>query len=121
MGADWSKNAVVEGFMNRTLSTAAKTFTCSGTVKDVRDGEVEHPMQYVPITMAEDGKPVIAAQKMGLASWPNKLWKLLPKVSSTQGVPVANLEQEARQQRTGTRSGYGSTTNRGPHRDKHIK
>jgi len=87
----------------------------------VRDGEVEHPMQYVPITMAEDGKPVIAAQKMGLASWPNKLWKLLPKVSSTQGVPVANLEQEARQQRTGTRSGYGLTTNRGPHRDKHIK
>jgi len=30
---------------------------------------------------------------MGVSSWPNKLWKLLPKVSSTQGVPVANLDQ----------------------------
>jgi len=79
--------------MNRTISTAAKTFTCSGTVKDVRDGEVEHPIQYVPVTMVGDGKPVIAAEKMGVASCPNKLWKLMPKVSSTQGVTVANLAQ----------------------------
>jgi len=92
IGTDWSKKAIVEGFMNHTLSTTAKTFTCSGTVKDVRDGEVEPPMQYVPVTMAGDGNPVIAAGKMGVASWPNKLWKLSPKVSSTQGVPAANLE-----------------------------
>ena len=91
MGADWSKNTVVEGFMNRTLSTAAKTFTCPGAVKDVRDGKVEHPMQYVPVTMAGDGKPVIAAKKMGIASWPNKLWKLIPKVSSTRGVTGSNI------------------------------
>jgi len=81
MGLDWSKNAVVEGFMSRTLYTAAKTFTRLDTVKDVRDVEVENPMQYVPFTMVADGKPVITAGKMGVASWPNQLWKLFPKVS----------------------------------------
>lgn len=47
-------------------------------------------MQWVPITMAGDGKPVIAAEKMGVTKWQNKLWQLLDKGSISQVAPAAS-------------------------------
>jgi hypothetical protein len=75
MAADWSKSSTVSGFTTRVGATAAKTFLKTPKSGTVWAGEEEHPMKSVPTIMADDGKPVSQAQKMGQeAHHVGKLW-----------------------------------------------